>query len=75
MAYVQSEGAYASFSDEFQQCAPRCVVDYFSENWHRVREQWVDDLKNSQCNYLCRTNNRVESINAKLKMVITNILE
>ena len=56
---------------EFQQCAPRCVVDYFNENWHHIREQWVDGLKNSQCNYLNRTNNRVESINAKLKMVIT----
>ena len=71
MAYAQSEGAYASFYVEFQQCAPRCVVDYFSENWHHIREQWVDGLKNSQCNYLNRTNNRVESINAKLKMVIT----
>ena len=71
MAYAQSEGAYASFYVEFQQCAPRCVVDYFNENWHHIREQWVDGLKNSQCNYLNRTNNRVESINAKLKMVIT----
>ena len=30
MGYAQSKGAHASFYDEFQQCAPQCVVDYFS---------------------------------------------
>ena len=47
------------------------VTDYFDGNWHGIHEQWVDRLKNSQCNYLNRTKNEVESINAKLKSVIT----
>ena len=71
MAYAQSEESYASFYDEFIKCAPQRVVDYFNANWHDIHEQWVDGMKNSQCNYMNRTNNRVESINAKLKMVIT----
>ena len=49
----------------------KSVTDHFDGNWHSIREQWVDGLKNSQCKYLNRTNNRVESINAKLKSVIT----
>lgn len=71
MAYAQSEAAYTTFYDQFKQSAPKNVTDYFDGNWHGIREQWVDGLKNSQCNYLNRTNNRVESINAKLKSVIT----
>ena len=71
MAYAHSEAAYTTFYDQFKQSVPKNVIDYFDGNWHGIREQWVDGLKNSQCNYLNRTNNRVESINAKLKSVIT----
>ena len=71
MAYAQSEEAYIKFYDQFKQSVPKNVIDYFDGSWHSIREQWVDGLKNSQCNYLNRTNNRVESINAMLKSVIT----
>ena len=71
MAYAQSETAYTTLYDEFKESVPKIATDYFDDNWHGIREQWVDGLKNSQCNYLNRTNNRVESINAKLKSVIT----
>ena len=50
MAYAQSEEAYASFYDEFQECVPQCFSAYFNENWYHIHEQWVDGLKNSQCN-------------------------
>ena len=69
MAYAQSEAAYTTFYDK--QSAPKSVTDHFDGNWHGIREQWVDGLKNSQYKYLNKTNNRVESINAKLKSVIT----
>lgn len=71
MAYAQSETAYTTLYDEFQQIAPKNVTEYFDDNWHGICEQWVDGIKNSQCNYLNTMNNRVESINAKLKSVIT----
>ena len=67
MAYAQSEEAYIKFYDQFKRSVPKNVINYFDGSWHSIREQWVDGLKNS---YFNRTNNRVESINAKLKSVI-----
>ena len=54
---------YNLLHDQLKQCAPKPVLEYFQKNWHGIREQWVDGLKNSCCNYMNRTNNRVESIN------------
>ena len=71
MAYARSEEAYLQIYNEFNQCAPKGVLDYFNENWHTIRNEWVDGLKNQQCNFMNRTNNRLESINGKLKAVIT----
>ena len=71
MAYARSEEAYLQIYNEFNQCAPKGVLDYFNENWHTIRNEWVDGLKNLQCNFMNRTNNRLDSINGKLKAVIT----
>ena len=71
MAYARSEEAYLQIYNEFNQCVPKGVLDYFNENWHTIRNEWVDGLKNLQCNFMNRTNNRLESINGKLKAVIT----
>ena len=71
MAYTQDDDEYARLHEQLQQCAPRPVLEYFNSNWHDIREQWVDGLKNANCNFMNRTNNRVESINQKLKMVVT----
>lgn len=40
-------------------------------NWHSILHEWVDGLKNATCNFMNRTNNRVESINQKLKFIIS----
>ena len=45
-------------------------MDYFNTNWHPIREQWVDVLKND-VTFMNRTNNRIECINQKLKSMIT----
>ena len=58
MAYVQSETAYTTLYNEFRQSVPKIATDYFDDNWHGIREQWVDGLKNSWCNYLNRTTER-----------------
>lgn len=47
------------------------VIQYFDQNWHNIKEQWV---KCFIVKYHCfgqRTNNRLESLNQKLKTVIT----
>ena len=47
------------------------TITYFDDNWHAIRQEWVEGLKNECCNFMNRTNNRVESINQKLKSVIS----
>ena len=34
--------------NEFNQYAPRSVLDYFNENWHTIRNEWVDGIKPSE---------------------------
>ena len=43
----------------------------FKKNWHPIRIEWVMGMKYSTGNFLNGSNNRLESINAKLKSVIS----
>ena len=70
MAYAMSEEQYSELYDQLKN-APQRVVEYFDSNWHAIRQEWVEGLKNASCNFMNRTNNRVESINQKLKSVIS----
>ncbi|VDI04173.1 zinc finger SWIM domain-containing protein 3 [Mytilus galloprovincialis] len=45
------------------------VISYFNRNWHNIRQEWVDGLKDGT-NLGNRTNNRIESINDKIKSVL-----
>ena len=49
----------------------KSVTEYFDTNWHPIKEQWVDGLKNDNVTFQNRTNNRLECINQLLKSVIT----
>ena len=42
----------------------------FNEQWHPIKAQWVMGIKYKSGNFLNGTNNRLESINQKLKSVI-----
>ena len=70
MAYATSETQYSDLYADFLRCAPREVVLYFNENWHKIRDEWVLGMKSNCGNFLNFTNNRLESINGKLKQVI-----
>ena len=67
MVYARNEDEYSKLYDELMN-APQKVVAYFNSNWHSIRHEWVDG---ASCNFMNRTNNRVESINQKLKSLIT----
>ena len=71
MAYATSEDAYCDIYSRFCSCVPRIVISYFNENWHPIHEQWVLGMEFSSGNFLNNTNNRLESINQKLKSVIS----
>lgn len=69
-AYASTEAQYIKLHDQFQKDVPKQVVQYFNESWHPIRSEWVMGLQSSCGNFLNSTNNRLESINGKLKQVI-----
>ena len=71
MAYAPSEQKYMELYSQFKGCAPSSVVEYFDQNWHPIRKQWTMGMKYSTGNFLIGTNNRLESLNTKLKSVIS----
>ena len=70
MAYATSESQYNDLHTQFRTCAPKEVVSYFDKNWHDIRDEWVLGMKSNCGNFLNFTNNRLESINGKLKQVV-----
>ena len=71
MAYAKSDAEYNRIYGEFSLKSPRTVKTYFDKNWHPIREKWVMGFKFSTGNFLNATNNRLESLNGKLKQVIS----
>ena len=71
MAYAISEDAYSELYTRFCACVPAIVASYFDANWHPIHDQWVLGMKYASGNFLNNTNNRLESINQKLKSVIS----
>ena len=45
MAYARSEEDYSKLYDDLKN-APQRVVEYFDDNWHAIRQEWVEGLKN-----------------------------
>ena len=68
MAYALSSDVYNSLHEQFQRDVPKEVVKLSKV---RTGIQWVMGLKSNCGNFLNSTNNRLESINGKLKQVIT----
>lgn len=47
------------------------VIEYYNKNWLPIKEQWVQCFKGANFTLGESTNNRLESINAKIKSVCT----
>ena len=71
MVYARNEEKYSKLYDELKNVPQKRVVENFDSNWHGICHEWVDGLKTASCNFMNRTNNRIESINQKLKSVIS----
>ena len=69
MAYLSTESEYSCLYDRLERDAPKEVVQCFNDSWHTIRSEWVLGLKSCCGNFLNSTNNRLESINDKLKQV------
>lgn len=56
---------------QFTRDAPHTAVKYYNDNWHPIRMEWVKGFVCHAGNFMNFTNNRIESINSKLKSVIS----
>jgi len=70
MCYSRSEVKYMEQYNLFLKTAPEMVKEYFVENWHDIRDEWVLGHVLSVNSLYNTTNNRIESFNGKLKSVI-----
>lgn len=69
LAYSPSEDAYAATYKEFSCKAPKKVLEYYNQNWHPINDEWTN-FGMTCGNFNNRTNNRLESINNKIKQVV-----
>jgi len=71
LVHASSVAEYDSLYTQFRSDAPKEVVSYFDTNWHPIRSEWALGMKFVGGSFLNSTNNRLESINGKLKQVIS----
>jgi zinc finger SWIM domain-containing protein 3 len=69
LAYSQSADECDIHVQELQNLNFERVTAYFLASWHGLKEEWVEGLKNVNMNFGQSTNNRLESLNGKLKSV------
>ena len=67
MCYAKSSDEYDNLFKMFWQVAPESIKDYFPTHWQSLKSEWVVDDKCYTGNFVNTTNNRLESINSKLK--------
>jgi hypothetical protein len=70
-AYSRSKEEYQTLYDKLSNELPYYVVSYFNRNWHAIISEWVNGLKGG-VNLGNRTNIRIESINDKVKSVLSH---
>lgn len=71
IAYSGSLAIYTENYNLLLSTSSKSVIEYFNANWHTIKDDWVMGLKFSCGNFMNNTNNRLESLNGKLKVVIT----
>ena len=69
IAYSSSPQLYEDNYKDLKVSGLKSVIDYYDTNWHPIRHQWVECFKGANFTVGEHTNNRLESINAKVKSV------
>ena len=69
LVYSSSEEEYEKHYAEFLKSSPQSVIQYYNANWHSIKDEWVECYKLLSFTLGEKTNNRLESINDKLKSV------
>jgi zinc finger SWIM domain-containing protein 3 len=71
MVYAKTEGEFEQLHNLLNISAPKRVIEYFDKNWYPIKDEWSMSKNFMKGCFQNTTNNRIESINAKLKSVIT----
>lgn len=74
----KNEQEYQKLYTSLKNQTPHQVIEYFTNNWHKIRKQWVTGLTYSYGNFFNSTKNRLESFNSKLKsavLIFSNVPE
>jgi zinc finger SWIM domain-containing protein 3 len=71
MVYAKTEGEFEQLHNVLNISAPKRVIEYFDKNWYPIKDEWSMSKNFMKGCFQNTTNNRIESINAKLKSVIT----
>jgi zinc finger SWIM domain-containing protein 3 len=71
MVYAKTEGEFEQLHNVLNISAPKRVIEYFDKNWYPIKDEWSMSKNLMKGCFQNTTNNRIESINAKLKSVIT----
>ncbi len=69
LAYLSSSQQYDDHYKDLKMSGLKSVIEYYDTNWHPIRHQWVEYFKGANFTVGEHTNNRLESINAKVKSV------
>ncbi|XP_077511029.1 uncharacterized protein LOC144121604 [Amblyomma americanum] len=70
MVYARSDEEFARLEDQLDSTAPASVLEYYNKNWCSIKNEWHKGPQFLAGSFNNTTNNRLESINAKLKSVV-----
>ena len=69
MANAKSPHMFNEQYEALKNLGVRAVIDFFEKNWLPIKEEWATCYKNSKFTLGELTNNRLESMNGKIKSV------
>ena len=69
LAYSRSESEYDDHYQSLLESGLESVIAYYNSNWHPIYREWMECLKVADFTPGENTNNRLESINAKVESI------
>lgn len=69
LVYFSSEEEYKKHYAEFLKSSTQSIIEYYDAKWHSIRDDCMECYKSLSFTLGEKTNNRLESINGKLKIV------
>ncbi|XP_074113768.1 zinc finger SWIM domain-containing protein 3-like [Cotesia typhae] len=69
LCYTKSDIQYYKLYEQLKETSSYQLLDYYNVNWHNIKEEWTAHHM-AKHNIGNTSNNRVESLNAKIKQVV-----